>query len=137
MLAAGIVVATSGPGATNLVTPITDAMCDGLPLIVLCGQAATTAPQDAFQSCPAVDIMRPVTKWSYQIKSAAEVPFAMDYAFYISRHGRPGPVYIDLPKDKIMQSPLGKSVVADTLLLVQTNLPERLDPKPSNNDIEQ
>lgn len=102
-LAAGIVVATSGPGATNLVTPITDAMCDGVPLIVLCGQAATTAPQDAFQSAPAVDIMRPVTKWSYQIKSAAEVPFAMDYAFYVSRHGRPGPVYIDLPKDLQIQ----------------------------------
>ena len=102
-LAAGIVVATSGPGATNLVTPITDAMCDGVPLVVLCGQAATTAPQDAFQSCPAVDIMRPVTKWSYQIRSAAEVPFAMDYAFYVSRHGRPGPVYIELPKDLQIQ----------------------------------
>jgi len=104
MLAAGIVVATSGPGATNLVTPITDAMCDGVPLIVLCGQAATTAPQDAFQSAPAVEIMKPVTKWSYQIKNAAEVPFAMDYAFYISRHGRPGPVFIDLPKDLQIQS---------------------------------
>ena len=102
-LAAGIVVATSGPGATNLVTPITDAFCDGVPLIVLCGQAATTAPQDAFQSCPAVDIMKPVTKWSYQIKSAAEVPFAMDYAFYIARNGRPGPVFLDLPKDLQIQ----------------------------------
>jgi len=102
-LAAGIVVATSGPGATNLVTPITDAMCDGVPLIVLCGQAATTAPQDAFQSCPAVEIMEPVTKWSYQIKSAAEVPFVMDYAFYIARNGRPGPVFIDLPKDLQIQ----------------------------------
>ncbi|KAL7454112.1 hypothetical protein ACHAWC_005748 [Mediolabrus comicus] len=102
-LAAGIVVATSGPGATNLVTPITDAMCDGVPLIVLCGQAATTAPVDAFQSCPAVDIMKPCSKWSYQIKSAAEVPFAMDYAFYVARQGRPGPVFIDLPKDLQIQ----------------------------------
>ncbi|KAL9188675.1 hypothetical protein ACHAXT_007053 [Thalassiosira profunda] len=102
-LAAGIIVATSGPGATNLVTPITDAMCDGVPLIVLCGQAATTAPQDAFQSCPAVDIMKPCTKWSYQIKSAAEVPFVMDYAFFLARHGRPGPVFIDLPKDLQIQ----------------------------------
>jgi acetolactate synthase-1/2/3 large subunit len=102
-LAAGIIVATSGPGATNLVTPVTDAMCDGVPLIVLCGQAATTAPKDAFQSCPAVDIMKPCTKWSYQIKSAAEVPFAMDYAFYIARHGRPGPVFLDLPKDLQIQ----------------------------------
>jgi len=102
-LAAGIVVATSGPGATNLVTPITDALCDGVPLIVLCGQAATTAPKDAFQSAPAVQIMQPVTKWSYQIRSAAEVPFAMDYAFYVARNGRPGPVFIDLPKDLQIQ----------------------------------
>lgn len=102
-LAAGIIVATSGPGATNLVTPITDAMCDGVPLIVLCGQAATTAPQDAFQSAPAVEIMKPTTKWSYQIKNAAEVPFAMDYAFYVARNGRPGPVFIDLPKDLQIQ----------------------------------
>jgi len=104
MLAAGIVVATSGPGCTNLVTPIQDAMCDGVPLIVLCGQAATTAPQDAFQSAPAVEIMTPCTKWAYQIKSAAEVPFAIDYAFYIARNGRPGPVYLDLPKDLQIQS---------------------------------
>jgi acetolactate synthase-1/2/3 large subunit len=102
-LAAGIIVATSGPGATNLVTPVTDAMCDGVPLIVLCGQAATTAPVDAFQSCPAVDIMKPCSKWSYQIKSAAEVPFAMDYAFYVARNGRPGPVFLDLPKDLQIQ----------------------------------
>ena len=102
-LAAGIVVATSGPGATNLVTPVVDAMCDGVPLIVLCGQAATSAPVDAFQSCPAVEIMEPCTKWSYQIKSAAEVPFVMDYAFYVARNGRPGPVFIDLPKDLQIQ----------------------------------
>eukprot|EP00956_Cyclotella_meneghiniana_P022027 scaffold40933_cov49-Cyclotella_meneghiniana.AAC.1 len=102
-LAAGVVVATSGPGATNLVTPVADALCDGVPLLVLCGQAATTAPTDAFQSAPAVEIMRPITKWSYQIKNAAEVPFAMDYAFYIARNGRPGPVFLDLPKDLQIQ----------------------------------
>ncbi|KAL7483652.1 hypothetical protein ACHAW6_009300 [Cyclotella cf. meneghiniana] len=113
-LAAGIVVATSGPGATNLVTPVTDALCDGVPLVVLCGQAATTAPKDAFQSCPAVDIMKPITKWSYQIKNAAEVPFAMDYAFYIARHGRPGPVFIDLPKDLQIQQ-LNDEVIGNFL----------------------
>jgi acetolactate synthase-1/2/3 large subunit len=96
---AGVVVATSGPGVTNLITPITDAICDGVPMVVLCGQAATFAPEAAFQQCPAVDLTRPVTKWSYQIKSAAEVPFVMDYAFYVARSGRPGPVFIDLPKD--------------------------------------
>lgn len=95
----GVVVATSGPGVTNLITPLQDAICDGVPMVVLCGQAATTAPKDAFQACPAVDLTRPCTKWSYQIKSAAEVPMVMDYAFYMARSGRPGPVFVDLPKD--------------------------------------
>eukprot|EP00533_Pseudo-nitzschia_delicatissima_P003451 CAMPEP_0116104048 /NCGR_PEP_ID=MMETSP0327-20121206/14234_1 /TAXON_ID=44447 /ORGANISM="Pseudo-nitzschia delicatissima, Strain B596" /LENGTH=790 /DNA_ID=CAMNT_0003596247 /DNA_START=297 /DNA_END=2669 /DNA_ORIENTATION=- len=95
----GAVVATSGPGVTNLITPLQDGMCDGVPMIVLCGQAATNAPQDAFQSAPAVEITTPCTKWSYQIKSAAELPFVMDYAFFIATNGRPGPVFVDLPKD--------------------------------------
>lgn len=95
----GVVVATSGPGVTNLITPLQDGMCDGVPMIVLCGQAATNAPEDAFQSAPAVEITTPCTKWSYQIKSAAELPFVMDYAFFVATNGRPGPVFIDLPKD--------------------------------------
>lgn len=98
-LPVGVVVATSGPGVTNLITPLQDGICDGVPMVVLCGQAATTAPEDAFQSAPAVDMTRPCTKWSYQIKSAAELPFVMDYAFYVATHGRPGPVFVDLPKD--------------------------------------
>lgn len=96
---AGVVVATSGPGVTNLITPLQDAICDGVGMVVLCGQAATTAPQDAFQAAPAVDLTRPCTKWSYQIKNTAELPFVMDYAFFIARNGRPGPVFVDLPKD--------------------------------------
>lgn len=95
----GVVVATSGPGVTNLITPLQDAICDGVPMVVLCGQAATSAPEDAFQFAPAVALTAPCTKWSYQIKSAAEIPFVMDYAFYIARNGRPGPVFVDLPKD--------------------------------------
>eukprot|EP00980_Cylindrotheca_fusiformis_P013790 scaffold3556_cov190-Cylindrotheca_fusiformis.AAC.25 len=95
----GVAVATSGPGVTNLITPLQDGICDGVPMVVICGQAATTAPSDAFQSAPAVEMTAPCTKWSYQIKSAAEIPFVMDYAFYIARNGRPGPVFIDLPKD--------------------------------------
>lgn len=95
----GVVVATSGPGVTNLITPLQDGICDGVPMVVLCGQAATNAPEDAFQSAPAVEMTKPCTKWSYQIKSAAEVPFVMDYAFYVARNGRPGPVFVDLPKD--------------------------------------
>jgi acetolactate synthase-1/2/3 large subunit len=98
-LAAGVVVATSGPGVTNLITPLQDAIADGVPLVVLCGQAATNAPPDAFQGAPAVELTSPCTKWSYQIKSAVELPFVMDYAFYVARNGRPGPVFIDLPKD--------------------------------------
>ena len=98
-LPVGVAVATSGPGVTNLITPLQDGMCDGVPMVVICGQAATNAPEDAFQSAPAVAITAPCTKWSYQVKSAAEIPFAMDYAFYLARNGRPGPVFIDLPKD--------------------------------------
>lgn len=96
---AGVVIATSGPGVTNLITPLQDAICDGVPMVVLCGQAATTAPTDAFQAAPAVDLTRPCTKWAYGINSAAELPFVLDYAFFLARNGRPGPVYVDLPKD--------------------------------------
>lgn len=98
-LPVGVVVATSGPGVTNLITPLQDAICDGVPLVFLCGQAATVAPKDAFQMADAVGLTKPCTKWSYQIKSAAELPMVMDYAFYLARNGRPGPVFIDLPKD--------------------------------------
>jgi len=96
---AGVVIATSGPGVTNLITPLQDAICDGASMVVLCGQAASTAPSDAFQAAPAVELTTPCTKWSYGIKSAAELPYVMDYAFYIARNGRPGPVFVDLPKD--------------------------------------
>lgn len=103
-LPVGVTIATSGPGVTNLVTPLQDAICDGVPMVVLCGQAATTAKVESFQSAPAVAITSPCTKWSYQIKSAAELPLVMDYAFFMARNGRPGPVFIDLPKDLQMQS---------------------------------
>lgn len=117
-LPVGVVIATSGPGVTNLITPLQDAICDGVPMVVLCGQAATVAPKDAFQSSPAVDLTRPCTKWSYQIKSAAELPMVLDYAFYLARHGRPGPVFIDLPKD--LQNQIVTSSLIDSF--VETNL---------------
>lgn len=98
-LPVGVAIGTSGPGVTNLITPLQDAICDGVPIVVICGQAATVAPKDAFQSAPAVAMTAPCTKWSYQIKSAAEIPFVMDYAFFIARNGRPGPVFVDFPKD--------------------------------------
>jgi len=95
----GVVVATSGPGVTNLITPLQDAICDGVGMVVLAGQAATNAPQDAFQQAPAVALTTPCTKWSYCVRSAAELPLVMDYAFFVAQSGRPGPVFIDLPKD--------------------------------------
>lgn len=113
-LAAGVVIATSGPGMTNLITPMQDAICDGVPLVVLCGQAATNAPPDAFQGAPAIELATPCTKWSYQIKSSTELPFVMDYAFYLARSGRPGPVFIDLPKDLQVQ-PVTKESIEEFL----------------------
>jgi len=106
----GVVVATSGPGVTNLITPLQDAICDGVPMVVLCGQAATNAPPAAFQSAPAVALTTPCTKWSYQITSAAELPFVIDYAFHVARNGRPGPVFIDLPKDLQIQKITKESI---------------------------
>lgn len=117
----GVVVATSGPGVTNLITPLQDGMCDGVPMIVLCGQAATNAPEDAFQSAPAVEITTPCTKWSYQIKSAAELPFVMDYAFYVATNGRPGPVFVDLPKD--LQNQILTPNMIDSY--VDTSIPDK------------
>lgn len=117
----GVVVATSGPGVTNLITPLQDGMCDGVPMIVLCGQAATNAPEDAFQSAPAVEITTPCTKWSYQIKSAAELPFVMDYAFFIATNGRPGPVFVDLPKD--LQNQILTSEMIDSY--VENSIPDK------------
>jgi acetolactate synthase-1/2/3 large subunit len=117
----GVVVATSGPGVTNLITPLQDGMCDGVPMVVLCGQAASTAPEDAFQSAPAVEITTPCTKWSYQIKSPAELPFVMDYAFYVATNGRPGPVFVDLPKD--LQNQVLTSEMIDSY--VESKIPDQ------------
>lgn len=119
----GVAVATSGPGVTNLITPLQDGICDGVPMVILCGQAATTAPADAFQSAPAVEITKPCTKWSYQIKSAAELPFVMDYAFYLATNGRPGPVFIDLPKD--LQNQILTPAMIDSY--VDTRIPNKAD----------
>jgi acetolactate synthase-1/2/3 large subunit len=120
----GVVIATSGPGLTNLITPLQDGICDGVPMVAICGQAATNAPEDAFQSAPAVEMTTPCTKWSYQIKSAAEIPFVMDYAFYVARNGRPGPVFIDLPKDlqnQILTPDFIEAYVENSLPNQQTN----------------
>lgn len=96
----GICFATSGPGATNLLTGIADAMIDSTPLICITGQVASPLlGTDAFQESDIVGMSIPVTKWNYQITSAEEIPKAIAQAFYIANTGRPGPVLIDITKD--------------------------------------
>lgn len=95
----GIMLVTSGPGLTNIITPLQDALCDGVPLVAFSGQVPTSAPPEAFQYCDSVDLTRPCTKWNYKLKNIAELPSILDYAFHMARSGRPGPVHVDCPKD--------------------------------------
>lgn len=96
----GVAIATSGPGATNLITGIADAQIDSTPLVCITGQVAShLLGSDAFQETDIIGISTPVTKWNYQITHAEEIPEIMAKAFYIARSGRPGPVLIDITKD--------------------------------------
>lgn len=96
----GVCFATSGPGATNLVTGIADAMIDSTPVVCITGQVASPLlGTDAFQESDIVGMSMPVTKWNYQITDASEIPEVLAKAFYIARSGRPGPVLIDISKD--------------------------------------
>ena len=96
----GVAIATSGPGATNLVTGIADAQIDSTPMVCITGQVAShLLGSDAFQETDIIGISTPVTKWNYQITKASEIPEIMAKAFYIARSGRPGPVLIDITKD--------------------------------------
>ena len=96
----GVVLVTSGPGATNAVTGIVDALMDSIPLIVITGQVAThLIGTDAFQECDTVGITRPCTKHNYLVKDVADLPRILHEAFHIATSGRPGPVVIDIPKD--------------------------------------
>jgi acetolactate synthase-1/2/3 large subunit len=96
----GVVLVTSGPGATNVVTPMADALADGVPMVVFTGQVATTAiGTDAFQEADVVGISRSCTKWNVMVKDVAELPRRINEAFEIATSGRPGPVLVDLPKD--------------------------------------
>ncbi|GME80843.1 unnamed protein product [[Candida] boidinii] len=96
----GVVLVTSGPGATNVITPIADAAADGVPLVVFCGQVPTSAiGTDAFQEADVVGISRSCTKWNVMVKNVAELPRRINEAFEIASSGRPGPVLVDLPKD--------------------------------------
>tara|TARA_B100001175_G_scaffold308674_1_gene309377 strand:+ start:297 stop:2021 length:1725 start_codon:yes stop_codon:yes gene_type:complete len=96
----GVAIATSGPGATNLITGIADALIDSTPIVCITGQVAShLLGTDAFQETDIIGISTPATKWSYQITKANEIPYVMAKAFYIARSGRPGPVLIDITKD--------------------------------------
>lgn len=96
----GVVIVTSGPGATNVVTGLADAMLDSTPLVVISGQVSSPLlGSDAFQETDVIGITQPVTKWSYQVRRASEIQWAVARAFYIAREGRPGPVVIDITKD--------------------------------------
>lgn len=96
----GVVLLTSGPGATNAITGIADAMMDSTPMVVIAGQVPTEAlGSDAFQETDLVGITQPITKWSYQIRSAKDIAWAVARAFYIATTGRPGPVVLDFTKN--------------------------------------
>src|SRR5213595_159550 len=96
----GTVLVTSGPGATNSVTGLTDALMDSIPLVCITGQVPThLIGNDAFQECDTVGITRPCTKHNYLVKSVNDLPRVLHEAFHIAANGRPGPVVIDIPKD--------------------------------------
>lgn len=96
----GVVLVTSGPGATNVITPMQDALSDGTPMVVFCGQVPTSAiGTDAFQEADVIGISRACTKWNVMVKNVAELPKRIKEAFEIATSGRPGPVLVDLPKD--------------------------------------
>ncbi len=96
----GCVLVTSGPGATNAVTGLTDALCDSIPIVVITGQVPThLIGNDAFQECDTVGITRPCTKHNYLVKRIEDLPRVLHEAFHIASSGRPGPVVVDIPKD--------------------------------------
>ena len=95
----GVSIVTSGPGATNTLTGISDAMLDSTPIVVIAGQVGCAVlGTDAFQEIDFVGITQPITKWSYQIRRPEDVAWAVARAFYIARTGRPGPVVLDFTK---------------------------------------
>ena len=96
----GVLLVTSGPGATNAITGLTDALMDSIPLVCITGQVPThLIGSDAFQECDTVGITRHCTKHNYLVRSIEDLPRILHEAFYVARSGRPGPVVIDLPKD--------------------------------------
>lgn len=96
----GVALVTSGPGATNAITGITDAMMDSTPLVVISGQVnSSLLGSDAFQEADVIGVTQPITKWAYQVRRAEDIAWAVSRAFYIASSGRPGPVVLDIAKD--------------------------------------
>ena len=96
----GVCLVTSGPGATNTLTGLADAMMDSTPIVVIAGQVGVgLLGTDAFQEVDLVGVTQPISKWSYQIRRAEDVAWAVSRAFYIAKSGRPGPVVLDFPKN--------------------------------------
>lgn len=119
----GVVLVTSGPGATNAVTGLTDALLDSIPLVCITGQVPTPLiGSDAFQECDTVGITRNCTKHNYLVKSIEDLPRVLHEAFYIATSGRPGPVVIDIPKD--VQFALGSYVKPQTKMSHPTYKPQ-------------
>lgn len=101
----GVAIVTSGPGLTNMVTPLLDATNDSTPFVLFSGQVSTVnMGTNAFQECPATEITKPVTKWSYCVESVNELDHVIDYAFDIANRGKKGSVHIDLPKDVLVDT---------------------------------
>lgn len=101
----GVCLVTSGPGATNTLTGIADAMIDSTPIVIIAGQVGVAAlGTDAFQEVDLVGLTQPIAKWSYQIRQPEDIAWAVSKAFYIARSGRPGPVVLDFPKNVQMQT---------------------------------
>lgn len=112
----GVVLVTSGPGATNVITPMQDALLDGTPMVVFTGQVVTSAiGSDAFQEADVIGISRACTKWNVMVKNVAELPRRINEAFEIATSGRPGPVLVDLPKD-VTASVLRKAIPTESAL---------------------
>src|SRR5689334_22273604 len=96
----GVVLVTSGPGATNVVTPLADALLDSIPIVVLTGQVPThLIGSDAFQECDTVGVTRSVTKANWLVRDVNDLARVLHEAFHVARSGRPGPVVVDIPKD--------------------------------------
>lgn len=124
-----VVAATSGPGATNLVTGLTDAYMDSVPVVAITGQVATWVfGRDGFQETDILGVATPITKWVYQVRRPEEASPAVRIAYEISALGRPGPTLVDLPRDIQIQTPRGEAAIP-------INVTKFIPPKPRHEDI--